>query len=377
MNEKTKNLGQIAAIWISSNAPENQRLVWYDTSERVHKVYEVATGEWVALNPQIVTNSTISDLRNIAQQSGLSVGKYFFLTDVGTLAVAITTTKIWYVDSFNNYVVNDLAASIQIYINSDNLLLDGSTGVWNNATGKLVFSFTTISSSYNIQPDNDYIVMRRKNDSNWSWIKTKLSNFISAVSGNSISWNRGFYFNFATAINNIKNKTGGIVGYEQYNTDKNAINTSINNVSQGNQQILSTAKSYTDDKTSESALLDKQIGRPRTIYSNPPDVPGTGTTIDNIINIIFSWISALQNSNKIKVGSGFYANGRSGNVNYSDTIRAAIEKLVYKSAHQAIADGISLPSGFNVNGRGGAVLSIRRSQHSFRESSLSDYQFAK
>lgn len=359
MTEKTKNLGQIAAIWISSNAPENQRLIWYDTSEQVHKVYEIATGEWVALNPQVVTNSTISSLRIVVQNSGLSVGKYFFLTDVGTIAIAITTTKIWYVDSFNNYVVNDLAATITAYVNSDNLLIDGSTGVWNNATGKLVFSFTTISSSYGIQPDNDYIVMRRRSDSNWNWMKTKLSNFISAVSGNSISWNRGFYFNFATAINNIKNKAGGIVGYEQYNTDKNDINASINNVSQGNQQILSQAKSYTDDKTSETALLNKQIGRPMTIYSNPPEVPGTGSTVATIFDILFSWVKILQNSNKIKVGSGFSVNGRSGNVNYSDTVRAAIEKLVYKINHQAIADVISLPSEFNVNGRGGAVFSFR------------------
>ena len=121
---------------------------------------------------------------------------------------------------------------------------------------------------------------------------------------------------------------------------------------------MNTAKSYTDSKTSESALLDKGIGRPRTIYNNPPSVPGTGTTIDNIINILFSWIALLQNSNKIQIGSGFSPDGRTGNVNYSDNVRSAIEKLVYKVAKQAVADGISLPSGFNVNGRGGAVLSF-------------------
>ena len=351
--EQTKNIGQIAAIWISSNSPENQKLVWYDTSERVHKVYDTASGEWVALNPQVVTNTTISYLQNIVQNSGLSVGKFYFLTDVGTLAIAITTTKVWYVDSHNNYIVNDLAASIQAYVNSTNLYIDGSTGVWNSSTGRLMFSFSTVAYGSNLNTGNDYIVMRRYSGSTWSWIKTKLANLISSVTGNSISWNSGLYFNFSNAINGIKNIAGGIVGYDQYQTNQKEIANQISNVSQGNQKILNTAKTYTDSKTSEYAMLNTAFGRPWTIYSNPPQTPSTGSTLYDVLSILISWAQILQNAEKIKMGSGFSSNGRSGNVNYSDTVRSAVEKLVYKINNQSNANGISLPSGFNVNGKAG------------------------
>lgn len=353
MQGETKNLGQIAAIWVSSNAPDNTKLLWYDTTERIHKVYNASTGEWVTLNPQIVTNSTLSSLRATALDTGLSVGKFYYLTDVGTLAIAITTTKVWYVDSHSNYVVNDLSAAIQAYVNSTNLLIDGTTGVWNNSTGKLEFSFSTITAAASLQGENDYVVMRRKNGANWSWVKSKISNLISAVSGNSITWNNGLYFNFTTAINAIKNRAGGIVGYDKYNTDKETINQSIINAAQGNQQILSEAKSYTDQETSASKIYRKNHSGTWVIANNPPNIPNPTATLEQILQILVSWVNVLQDSNRIKIGSGFSSNGRSGNVNYTDTIRAAIEKLVYKIKNQSKADGIELPNGFNIDGRAG------------------------
>ena len=326
---ETLNLGQISAIWISPNAPENLQLIWYDITERVHKVFDTSSREWTALNPQVVTNSTIDTLRNIAINSGLSIGKFFFLTDVGTLAIAITTTKIWYVDSQNNYVVNDLATSIVSYINSNNLLIDGSTGVWDNETGRLKFDFTTVSSGDNLQNNNDYIVLRRYNGSVWSWIKTKISNFISTVAGNSITWNNGLYFNFSAAINAIKNYAGGIVGYDAYVENNESINLSIQNVAQTSQQILNQANSYTDQETAAAKIYGKKHADEWNVLDNPPDVPNQTATLNDILQILVSWANVLQDSNRIKVGSGFSSTGRSGNINYSDTVRTALEKLVY------------------------------------------------
>lgn len=465
-NEKTKNLGQVAAIWISPNAPDNVRLIWYDTILRKHKVYDTINQDWIALNPQVVTNTDIATLK--AHISGdehgyLSIGDFYYLTDVGTLAIAITTTKIWYVDALNNYVVNDLAATITAYINSDNLLIDGSTGVWNNTTGRLEFNFSEVATGESLQNDNDYIVIRRKNNTVWSWVKAKLSGFISAVSGNSISWNKGFYFNFTTAINVIKNKAGGIVGYDEYQSDLTRIDTNIENISYNKEDAIQEAKKYTDQEVSSEKIYNKKrsrsgdvtfniagksedadrdsgisyvfgpsdsyftihdsyirIDRGATInfsslrpyitqvsiafktagahpissnnlyidagggtlnvptdgtdvkwegstqslrivndatngseleitkfvvqydYSiewnildNPPDVPNVNATLNDILQVLISWANVLQRSEKIKIGSGFLPNGRSGNVNYSDTVRAAIEKLVYQTKNQA------------------------------------------
>lgn len=350
MNQgETKNLGQISAIWIGSSAPADQKLIWYDTSERIHKVYESSTGEWMALNPQVITNSTISQLKTIAQSSGLSVGKYFFLTDVGTLAIAITTTKIWYVDSYNNYIVNDLAATITAYINSDNLLIDGSTGVWDNSRGKLIFNFETISDINNVQINEDYVVIRRKSNSSWSWIKIKLSNFISKVSGNSLTWNKGLYFNFSAVIDSIKDQIGGIVGYDEYKADIEKIDNDINNVAETCQNIYELSKTYTDNKTSSESWLESQIGRKISIYQNPPEIPSTASTMSNILNIIFSWIDALRYAVNIKVGNNFPPKGRTGNINSSDTVRSALEKLVHQYIILKNSDNVNLPNNFDKN----------------------------
>ena len=346
---QTNNVGQIAAIWISPSAPENQKLIWYDTLESVHKVYETSTGIWVAINPQVVTNSTIATLTTIAQGAGLSVGKFYYLTDVGTLAIAINTTKVWYVDSHGNYVVNDLAGSIQAYVNSTNLLIDGATGVWED--GKLKFKFTTYSYGSSLQTANDYIVMRRKNGSVWNWIKIKLQGLISSVSGNSITWNSGLFFNFNSSLNAKKNTAGGIVGWEKYNSDKSDLQSGINAATQSNQQILNTAKGYTDTKTSDDYIYNTlQHGNPYTLLNNPPEVPGTGANLHTALTILLSWVKILQNANKIVLGNSFNNQGRSGNVNYTDSVLSAVEKLVYKIKVQSKSDGVSLPSNFNPSG---------------------------
>lgn len=328
---ETKNIGQIAAIWIANYAPDNTSLIWYDENDRIHKTYEESSGQWVALNPQIVTNSTISTLRTIAQGSGLAVGKFYYLTDVGTLAIAITTTKIWYVDSHGNYVVNDLSASMQYYVNSTNLIIDGSTGVWEN--GQLKFKFTTYSVGSFLQPNSDYIVLRRKAGDVWSWIKFKLRGLISVAAGNSITWNNGLFFNFNNALNAKKNTAGGVVGWEQHNTDKTELQRGINEASQANQNILNAAKRYTDGKTNDAYIYTTlQHGKPYTLVDNPPEVPGTGSVLHDIITILLSWIKKLKWSKNITIaqsGDGFKPNGVAGNVNYSDSVKTAIEKILY------------------------------------------------
>lgn len=50
----TKNLGQIAAIVFRATAPTNTKLIWYDTVNLVHKVYDGNSSTWV----QMSTNTT-------------------------------------------------------------------------------------------------------------------------------------------------------------------------------------------------------------------------------------------------------------------------------------------------------------------------------
>lgn len=341
-----RNLGQVSAIWIDSIAPDNQKFIWYDTVSQKHKVYESLTKTWVDLNPQVVTNTDIATLKS--QESGLSVGDFFYLTDIGTLAIAITTTKIWYVDEHGNYVVNDLRAAIQTYINSDNLLIDGTRGDYSD--GQLIFPFSEIDSAVDIENANDYIVIRRKNGTVWSWVKAKLSGFVSAVSGNSISWNKGFYFNFRDAIDAVKSVAGGLVGYDDYQNDLTQISADIRNISfEKENAILEKAKQYTDQAVDSDEIYAKEHQTPWNLLNNPPYKPNQNANLDDILQILVSWVNVLRYANKIVLGNDFSANGRSGDVNYSDTVRTAIEKLVYKIALQSKANGVTLPDDFSVS----------------------------
>jgi len=331
---ETTNIGQIAALWIAATAPTNTKLIWYDTAQNIHRIYETTTGNWIALNPQAVTNSTISALTVIAQGTGIAIGKFFYLTDVGTLAIALTSTKIWYVDTHSNYIVNDLAAAIQYYINSTNLYIDGNAGVWNTSTGRLEFTFTEENS---LNQTNDYVVIRRKNGSVWSWVKSKISNFISTVANNSIIWNNGIYFSFSANINSILNQSGGIVGYDQYLTDIQLLVQDINNVALDNQNYLQQAKTYTDSKTTAAEIYGKGLPAAITPSAVTQTAPVVGWSINRILQDIYGWFGNLKYANNINVGINFNPAGSDGNVDATDSVMLAIQKLVKKVANLYVA----------------------------------------
>ena len=279
---QTENLGQIAVLWISAYQPENNKLIWYDTISRIHKVYETSTGNWVPLNPQIVTNATLDDVRTQAQHYGLSIGKFYYLTDVGSLAVAVSVTKIWYVDSNGNYIVNDLISTVQAYVNSDNL-----------------FAFTTIENGELADENNDYIAMRRKNGSVWSWIKLRLKNLISGENGNNITWNKGLYFSLLNSLREIVNHQGGVVGYDSYQSDKQQMTNSINQIAESNRTVLNAAKQYTDQETAAAKIYCKKHNGVWSIINNPPNTPNSTATLNEILQILVSWTNVLQKAGKI------------------------------------------------------------------------------
>lgn len=341
---QTENLGQIAVLWISVYQPENNKLIWYDTISRIHKVYETSTGNWVPLNPQIVTNATLDDVRTQAQHYGLSIGKFYYLTDVGSLAVAVSVTKIWYVDSNGNYIVNDLISTVQAYVNSDNLLIDGTKGVYDLVTGKLVFAFTTIENGELADENNDYIAMRRKNGSVWSWIKLRLKNLISGENGNNITWNKGLYFSLLNSLREIVNHQGGVVGYDSYQSDKQQMTNSINQIAESNRTVLNAAKQYTDQETGAAKIYGKKHSGAWNVVNNPPNTPNAAATLDEILHILVSWTNVLQKAGKINLGSDYAAGGKTGDISAADSVRSAIEKLVYKALNLR-AWSINTPDG--------------------------------
>lgn len=351
MSEQVVNIGQVAAIWIASTPPENIKLIWYNTASQVHCVYDSYTGDWKPLNPQIITTTSINTLRSEAVQSGLPIGKFYNLEDTGTLAISITTTKIWYVDTHGNYVVDDLASSEQYYLNSTNLYIDGETGVWDVNSGHLSFSFTEQNTASNLDIDKDYVAMRHDAGNGvWSWIKSKISTFISSVSGNSVSWNNGIYFNFSSAINAIKNVAGGIVGHDEYESDKAALQQSIQNTALNNQSYAAAANSYTDSKVTDSEIYDKELPTALTVPSTPPTTPSVGAKLITILGQIYGWIAKLKHGNSVMLDQGLNPNGVDGNINTTDSVVSAFNKVIGWIKKLQLANNINIGTGFEPEG---------------------------
>lgn len=342
----TKNLGQVAGLWIGNSAPENTSLIWYDNTPaiRTHKVYDFAVGAWVVLDKNAISAITYSELKNLARNTGLTQGSWYKVTDKGNiLALAITTTKVQYVDINNNFVIDDLASNATYVVTSSNLLIDDIQGVWNATDKKLMFSFADTVQDDNTA--NDYIFGKKRRNNVWSLAKYKLSSFVSSVTGNSITWNKGFFFNFRKNLQDNINVSGGVVGKDAYDTDKAALQQNIDNIATSNQSILNSAKNYTDGKVTASEIYSKTL----------PSAPTTGTAIDiasgdtlsSIVTKIQRWINQFKTADGIKISKNFTPTEPGQSVNNNDTVDTALRKLQgsVNNIPPAIHSGEDLASG--------------------------------
>ena len=337
----TKNLGQVAGLWIGNSAPTNTTLIWFDNTPaiRCHKVYDEALGAWKVLSPNTISSITYSELRNLAQGTGLTQGSWYKITDRGNaLALAITTTKVQYTDANGNFVIDDLASSSVYVVTSSNLLIDDIRGAWDAVNKRLEFNFTETAQDEN--SGNDFLFGKKQRAGIWSFAKYKLSQLVSSVTGNSISWNRGIFFNFNSAINSQKDVAGGVVGKDAYDIDIANMQQSIDNAAADIQSALATAKNYTDSEVTATKIYNKQL----------PTAPTAGTateiaqndTLTLIITKIQRWIWQLKAGDGIQVTSMGMVEPEEGSIYPTDTIFTAIKKLLYKIAHigtDSILDG--------------------------------------
>lgn len=322
----SKNLGQVSGLWIGTSAPTNTTLIWYDSTPaiRCHKVYSVTAAAWVVLDQNVISAITYSELKNLAQSTGLTQGSWYKITNQGNiLALAITSTKVQYVDVNNNFVIDDLAASATYIVTSSNLLIDDVSGVWDATNKRLKFSFAETAHDGNT--DNDFIFGKKQRGGVWSLAKYKLSALISTVTGNSVTWNRGIFFNFNAALNSKTDVAGGVVGKNTYDSEKATMNQNITNVAASNQAILNTAKNYTDTKVAPSEIYSKTL----------PSAPTSGTAIDiaqgdtlsGIITKIYRWIAQFKVATGIKVSQSFAPTSTVQAINNNDTVDSALRKV--------------------------------------------------
>lgn len=322
-----KNLGQVSGLYIGSTPPSNVTLIWYDDTPAVrrHKVYDVATSQWIVLEKSIITSITYSELTTKAQNTGLSVGEYFMITDkANALALAITRTKVQYTDLQGNILVDDLGTSISYHVTSTNLLIDDVAGVFDETNSTLVFSFNETTPT-----EDDYILakgQRQSGDSSiWQFLKFKISKFISSVTGNSLKWNGGLYVNVRKEIEDMADQPTGFVSMQTYEQDMGKLQQSVENVGKTNQEIVENVNQSITNATTASQIYSKQLPTAPTSATATDIVKGD--TLTTIVNKIQRWITQFKVATGIKVSSDFAANGNDLNINNNDTVDSALRKV--------------------------------------------------
>lgn len=326
MAGNTKNLGQVAGVYIGNTPPENTILIWFDNtpSQKCHKVYDAAKKTWVILDQNIISLITYSELVNIARNVGLSIGKFYQIKDKSNaLALAITTTKVQYDDSMRNILIDDLGSNIQYHVTSQNLSIDDIRGVFNESNKTLVFRFDEQVPDFTA---NDYILGKIQRNNIWSLAKYRLSSFLSRVAGNSITWNGGFYFNFSNTLKNYFDKKGGVVAKDTYDTDMNQLNLSIQNVGKANQEITGNAAKAITDATTPTAIYNKQLPSALETGGEAIDI-AKGDKLVTIISKIQRYINRFKYATGIKLTSEFSEISSNGKVNNNDSLETAIAKL--------------------------------------------------
>lgn len=323
----TKNIGQVAGVFIGNTPPENIILIWYDNtpSQMRHKIYDPGLSQWVVLDQSVISLITYSELVNLAKNVGLSIGQYFQIKDKGNaLALAITTTKVQYDDELGNILIDDLGTNIQYHVTSSNLLVDDIAGVFDTVNKKLVFQFSEMVPDFTA---DDYIMGKVQRNNVWSLAKYRLSSFLSKVTGNSISWNGGFFFDFLSALKGQLDKKGGVVAKDTYDTDMQTVNQNISNVGKANQEIIDNANKAINNATSDEAIYGKKS--PALETGGEPTDAAKGDSLLTILSKFQRYITRFKYATGIRVSVDFTDAVQPEYVNNNDTVDSALRKIQY------------------------------------------------
>lgn len=323
----TKNLGQVAGLFIGTTPPDNTSLIWYDStpSMQCHKVYSVTLGQWVVLDDNTILAVEYSVLRGRAQDPGLSVGQWFKITDKdNALALAITSTKVQYVDSIGNILIDDLSASIQYHVTHQNLLIDDVHGVFDTVNKRLVFQFSEVSA-VNFLGD-DYFLGERKVDNVWSLFKIKLSKLLSTTSGNTITWDNGFYLNFTSRFTALLDVTGGAVSKSTFDNTIASIRTDLTNVASNQQAVADQAAAAVGAAVTDDMIFSKRLPDAPDVSTGPADIL-EGDTLQMIVNKAQRWFNSLKWATGIGLSDDYAEATTDFNVNNNDSVETAIAKL--------------------------------------------------
>lgn len=342
MAGSSKNLGQVAGLYVGTSAPTNKALIWYDTSSNVHKTFDVGLNAWTVLQPQTITSITYSALVSRASGQGLTQGQWFKITDrSNALALAITATKVQYVNNNGVPVVDDLGTHVMYNVTSENLIIDDVTGVYDATTNKLTFSFSETTPVMNTgDSDVDYVLGEQKRGNDKTLRKFRLSSLLSAVTGNDISWNGGFFFNFYNKLKSYFDITGGVASHAALEEYKTLNNQAIENMTETAQQAIQTVGENINQATAPAQIYSKQL--PISPTDGVTADIAQGDTLSGIVVKIYRWINKFKKADGISMPANYAPASTASPVNNNDNVSTAIGKLSKYATKHNTGDGIQV-----------------------------------
>ena len=335
----TIDVGTVAGISIGTTPPSNPAIIWYDTTDKLHKSYDASLGQWVPMSQAIVTQiNDFNDLINKANlPGGLPIAAFYNVLKRdsdpfwSTMVWVVGQTRIQYVDKQNNIIVEDLAGqgTTTQYVASTNYFFDNIVATFDQKTSQLNFDFQQLADNPALA---DVLYGMRVVNDNPTLVKRTVKSLLSTSPKNSLGFVNGLFFDFGAAMSGIivseqVNDTQ-VVGYKQYMADYAAMDKTfqevqriINDWQNGSQTIIFSAK------LTNVAPVDATI-------ANPQDL----TTADDLmtaLNKIQGWYNRLKLATGMSLSSAYKADPATKGVMPvgGDPVEKAIALL-----HQAILD---------------------------------------
>lgn len=328
----TIDVGTVAGISIGTTPPSNPAIIWYDTTDKLHKSYDASLGQWVPMSQAIVTQiNDFNDLINKANlPGGLPIAAFYNVLKRdsdpfwSTMVWVVGQTRIQYVDKQNNIIVEDLAGqgTTTQYVASTNYFFDNIVATFDQKTSQLNFDFQQLADNPALA---DVLYGMRVVNDNPTLVKRTVKSLLSTSPKNSLGFVNGLFFDFGAAMSGIivseqANDTQ-VVGYKQYTADYAAMDKTfqevqriINDWQNGSQTMIFSAK------LTNVAPVDATI-------VNPQDL----TTADDLmtaLNKIQGWYNRLKLATGMSLSSDYVkAPSKTRYPQGGDTVQQAIAIL--------------------------------------------------
>lgn len=342
----TIDVGTVAGISIGTTPPSNPAIIWYDTTDKLHKNYDASLGQWIPMSQAIVSEiGDFNDLINKANlPGGLPIAAFYNVlkrdadAQWNTMVLVVGQTRIQYVDKLNNIIVEDLAGqgTTTQYVASTNYFFDNIVATFDQKTSKLNYTFQQLTDNPALA---DVLYGMRVINNIPTLVKRTVKSLLSNSSKNSLGFVNGLYFDFSAAMNGVivSEQTGDtqVPGYKQYKADYVAIEKAFDDVS----------KIINDWQNGSSAMI---FGA-KLIEVNPVTAtvaaPQDLTTQDNLktaLNKIQGWY------NRLKLSTG---------MSLSPAYAPAANKARYPQAGDTVEQAIGILQKFlqDFNGQATAV----------------------